>query len=216
MSNEHLHRLSAQVEALDERGALESARAALQAGAESLEVVSAAEQGMRGVGERYERQEIFLSGLIMAGEIFRGIVEVVQPSLPGEVRPGSSGRVLLGTVAGDIHDIGKGMAALMLRAHGFTVRDLGVNVPASRFLEAVEEFRPQIVGMSGLVTASFESMRQTVALLRKRAQELSRGLVIVVGGATMDEEVAAHIGADFWTTDAMQGVRICQHVMQET
>ncbi|MBC7294586.1 MAG: cobalamin B12-binding domain-containing protein [Thermoleophilia bacterium] len=167
------------------------------------------------MGERYDRQEIFLSGLIMAGEIFRGIMELAQPGLETELAGDASGRVLLGTVQGDIHDIGKNMAVLAFRTFGFTVYDLGVNVPPEEFLEAAKSFAPDIVGLSGLISPAFTAMRTTTALLREHQPELNPMPVIVIGGGTIDEEVARYVGADFWTTDAMKGVRICQQVLEE-
>jgi methanogenic corrinoid protein MtbC1 len=210
-------RITSAVAALDEKASLGRVRDALAAGGSPSSVVSAAEAGMRIVGERYERQEIFLSGLIMAGEIFRGIMELAQPGLESELAGGdsTSGRVLLGTVAGDIHDIGKNMASLAFRTFGFTVHDLGVNVPPERFVEAAREFHPDIIGLSGLISVAFNSMRQTVSLLRDRASDFSPAPITLIGGGTIDEVVARWVGADHWTTDAMEGVRLCQRLMND-
>lgn len=174
----------------------------------------AAQEGMQSVGVRYEEQEIFLSGLIMAGEIFRGVMELAQPGLENEFVGDASERVLLGTVAGDIHDIGKNMAALAFRTFGFTVEDLGVNVPPERFLEATKDFAPDIIGLSGLLSVAFTAMRHTVALIKEHADELAPVPIVIVGGGTLDEVTAQYIGADYWTTDAMEGVRICQSLME--
>jgi methylmalonyl-CoA mutase cobalamin-binding domain/chain len=202
------------VAALDEKAVIGLVREALAARESSLSIVRAAQEGMQSVGVRYERQDIFLSGLIMAGEIFRGVMELVEPGLETELVGDGSGRVLLGTVAGDIHDIGKNMAALAFRTFGFTVEDLGVNVPPERFVEAARDFAPDIIGLSGLLSVAFTAMRNTVALIRDHADELPRVPIIIVGGGTIDEVVARFIGADYWTTDAMEGVRICQGVME--
>ena len=140
-----------------------------------MAIVQATRGGLQVVGERYERQEIFLSGLIMAGEIFRGVMDLVLPDWEDDTpSDGASGRVLLGTVAGDIHDLGKNMAALTFRAFGFAVEDLGVNVPPEDFVEAARRFKPDIIGMSGLLTLAFDSMQETVRLLsepRRRARD---------------------------------------------
>jgi methanogenic corrinoid protein MtbC1 len=104
--------------------------------------------------------------------------------------------VLLGTVAGDIHDIGKNMAALAFRMLGFTVEDLGVNVPPERFLQAARQFKPDIVGMSGLLVVAFDAMQQTITLFREHADELPRMPLLVIGGGTMSEQVARYVGAD--------------------
>ncbi len=207
--------ITAAVAALDERSAIRLVDEALKAGESSLGIVRAAEEGMRAVGERYERQEIFLSGLIMAGEIFRGIMQLAQPGLENELVGNASGRVLLGTVSGDIHDIGKNMAALAFRTFGFTVEDLGVNVPAERFLEAAKSFHPDIVGLSGLLFVAFTAMRDVVNLFKDQAGELGKAPIIMIGGGTIDQNIAGYVGADYWTTDAMEGVRICQRIMEK-
>jgi len=203
------------VAALNEKTAVRLVEEALAAGESSLSIVRVAEEGMRKVGERYERQEIFLSGLIMAGEIFRSIMELAQPGLENEMVGNASGRVLLGTVSGDIHDIGKNMAALAYRTFGFTVEDLGVNVPTPRFLDAAKAFRPDIVGLSGLLFVAFTAMRDVVTLFKDHAGELGKVPVIIIGGGTIDQNIAGYVGADYWTTDAMEGVRICQRVMEK-
>jgi methylmalonyl-CoA mutase cobalamin-binding domain/chain len=169
----------------------------------------------RSVGERYEQKDIYLSGLIMAGEIFRSVMTVAQPGLEDELAGDASGRVLLGTVAGDIHDIGKNIAALAFRMFGFTVEDLGVNVPPETFLEAAKSFRPDIVGLSGLLSVAFTAMHDTVEIFTAHLAELAPKPVIVIGGGTIDEQVARYVGADLWTDDAMEGVRLCRRALED-
>ena len=200
---------------LDEKTVIQLAKEALTEGEASGRVVRAVEAGMRTVGERYERQEIYLAGLIMAGEIFRRVMEFAQPGLEGELAGNASGRVLLGTVAGDIHDIGKNMAGLAFRMYGFTVEDLGENVPPEDFLEGAKSFKPDIVGLSGLVSVAFTSMRNTVQLFRDHAHELATTPILVIGGGTIEERVAQYVGADLWTNDAMTGVRLCQQALED-
>jgi methanogenic corrinoid protein MtbC1 len=197
---------------LDERGALALVGRALKDGQGPLDIIGACESGLRAVGERYERREYYLSGLIMAGEIFRGVVALTEHDLQHEFAGTASGRVLLGTVRGDIHDMGKNMTALALRAFGFTVLDLGVDVPAQRFVQAAQEFAPDVVGLSGLVSAAYTAMRDTVVALRASMREGLGAIPVVIGGGTIDQQVATVVGADYWTTDAMEGVRICQHI----
>ena len=143
---------------------------------------------MRVIGERYQRQEYYLSGLILAGEIFSEVLATVQPRLERELVGEASGRVLLGTVAGDIHDIGKNLMATMLRSFGFTVHDIGIDVPPGAFVEAALEWRPDIVGLSGLITASFASMKATTALL-KAEPKLAPPPFVILGGGIVDEAV---------------------------
>ena len=162
--------LSEAVAALDDKTAHRLVQEALARGEATDAIVQATKDGLQVVGERYERQEIFLSGLIMAGEIFRGVMDLVLhdwESAPESA--GSAGKVLLGTVAGDIHDLGKNMASLTFRAFGFTVEDLGVNVPPEDFLEAALRSKPDVIGMSGLLTLAFDSMQETVRNKRQMA-----------------------------------------------
>jgi methanogenic corrinoid protein MtbC1 len=205
--------ISTAVADLDDKEVVRLVKEALAGGTSSVEVVHAVEAGMRTVGERYEQQEIYLSGLIMAGEIFRSVMDLAQPGWEDQPVGNASGRVLLGTVAGDIHDIGKNMAALAFRMFGFTVEDLGVNVPPETFLEAARTFKPQIVGMSGLLSVAFTAMHDTVTLFREHAGELKCTPLLVIGGGTIDEQVARYVGADLWTDDAMTGVRQCQRAL---
>ena len=209
-----LEAISTAVAALDEKTVLYLVEAAIAEGNNSVDIVHAVQEGMRVVGERYEQKDIYLSGLIMAGEIFRSVMTVARPGLESELAGDASGRVLLGTVAGDIHDIGKNMAALAFRMFGFTVEDLGVDVPPESFLEAARSFRPEIVGLSGLLSTAFTNMRDTVALLRQELAGSDPMPVFVIGGGTIDEQVARYVGADLWTDDAMEGVRLCQRALE--
>jgi methylmalonyl-CoA mutase cobalamin-binding domain/chain len=209
-----MEHITASVAALDYRSTIEHVREAHSRGESALDIVHATQAGLQIVGERYERQDIFLSGLIMAGEIFRGVMEIVEPELENSFQGGGSGRVLLGTVEGDIHDLGKNMVALAFRAFGFAVEDLGVDVPPRAFLEAALRSRPDIVGLSGLLTLAFTSMREIVRLLHENSEELGGTPLIVIGGATIDQHVANFVGADHWTNDAMEGVRLCQRLLE--
>jgi methanogenic corrinoid protein MtbC1 len=206
--------ITAAVAALDYKGTLSLVEQALARGESAVDIVHATQAGLRVVGERYEQQDIFLSGLIMAGEIFRGVMELVQPDWESGLQGEASGRVLLGTVAGDIHDLGKNMAALTFRAFGFVVEDLGVDVPPEDFVEAARRSRPDIIGLSGLLTLAFTAMKETVTLIHENSAQLGEAPLIVIGGATLDEHVARYVGADHWTNDAMEGVRLCQRLLE--
>lgn len=200
---------------LEEDLSLDYVAEALAEGVSAVALVQTCEQAMRLIGERYERGDYSLSGLILAGEIFREVLERAQPRLDAETGEESSGRVLVGTVAGDIHDLGKRIFATALRSYGFTVLDLGVDVPPERFLEATVEFRPDIVGLSGLVAAANRSMKRTIDLLREHANELGKMPAIVLGGGIVGEELRRFVGADSWTKNGMEGVRICQQLIAE-
>lgn len=185
----------------------------LAGGADPLTIVEECEEGMRRVGEQYEQGHYFLSALIMAGEIFREVMEIVQPVIQDRVKGKETGRILLGTVQSDIHDIGKNMQGLLLSCYGFTVYDLGVDVPPAEFLTQALLTRPDIIGLSGLLTSSYDTMRETVSLVRGAADPQLVSTPIVVGGGLLNEQVCQYIGADFWVTNSMDGVRLCQRLL---
>lgn len=197
---------------LDETGALALVETRLTAGGDPFEIVAACQAGLRRVGELYEARQYYLSGLIMAGEIFREIVEVLRPALEQRATEPAVGRILLGTVQGDIHDIGKNMLGMLLTSHGFAVTDLGVDVPAAEFLHLTLELRPHIVCLSSLITSAHDSMRETVALLKSELARRALKVPILIGGGLMDEHVFRYVGADYWAADAMDGVRLCRQL----
>ena len=198
---------------LDEDGVLATVRANLAAGADPAAIIAACEEGMRLVGDHYEQGEYFLSGLIMAGEIFREVLELTRPALEAALAGDVSGRVLLGTVKGDIHDIGKAILQIALRAHGFAVVDLGVDVSPEAFVAKALTWRPDIIGLSGLLTTAYEPMRETVRLLRAQPDLAAPPIPIIIGGGTLNEQVRAFAGADYWCNDALEGVRLCQRII---
>ena len=198
---------------LEEEAVLDLVRRRVAAGDDPLQLIEECNAGMRQVGERYEQRQYFLAGLIMAGEIFREVVEIAQPVLENQVTRQVSGRVLLGTVQGDIHDLGKDMVGMLLTCHGFTVIDLGVDVPPAVFVEQVSKLKPDIVGLSGVLTASYERMRETVSLLREKARQDRRSFPIIIGGGMIDDQICHYVGADHWVADAMGGVHLCQKLM---
>jgi len=198
---------------LDEEAVLQLVHQRLTAGDDPLQIIEDANEGLRQVGLRYEQGEFFVSGLIMSGEIFREVVELVQPLLERQANGQSAGTVLVGTVSGDIHDIGKNIAGMLLACHGFTVIDLGVDVPPAVFAAKAIEIQPDVVGLSGLITASFEAMKATITALRAEAQAHHCYFPIVVGGGMIDAQICRYVGADYWVTNAMDGVRLCQRLV---
>ncbi len=198
---------------LEEEAVLKLVQQRLEAGDDPLQIVEECNEGMRLVGQRYERGEFYVSGLIMSGEIFREVIELAQPRLEQQTRGQSSGTVLMGTVSGDIHDIGKNIAGMLLACYGFTVIDLGVDVPPAVFAAKAVETRPDVVGLSGLITASFEAMKTTVDAVRMAAQAQHCSFPIVIGGGMIDEQVCRYVGADYWVNNAMDGVRLCQRLI---
>lgn len=210
---ESRNRLSALIADLEEDAVLALVQARLAAGDDPLQIIDDCNAGMQVVGQRYENGEYFVSALIMSGEIFREVVELVQPLLAKRTNGHSSGLVLIGTVSGDIHDIGKNILGMLLSCYGFTVIDMGVDVPPADFAQKAIEVKPDIVGLSGLITASFEMMKETIRVLRAQAAAHQVSFPIMIGGSMIDEQVCRYVGADYWEKDAMGGVRLCQELM---
>jgi methanogenic corrinoid protein MtbC1 len=201
---------------LEENAVLDIVRKRIDAGDDLMQILEECNQGMQIVGKRYEQGEYYIAALIMSGEIFREVVEMIQPLLEKQTDRKSSGRILVGTVSGDIHDIGKNMLGMLLTCYGFTVIDLGVDVPPAEFASKAISLRPDIVGLSGLITASFETMKETVSVLRAEAAKYELSFPILIGGGMMDDQVCHYVGADFWLKDAMAGVRLCQSLLART
>ena len=199
---------------LEEDAALALVQERIAAGDDPLQIINACNEGMRHVGQRYENGEYFIAGLIMSGEIFREVVELIQPIMEQQTNREYAGRVLVGTVSGDIHDLGKNIFGMLLACHGFEVIDLGVDVPPADFTARVIEVKPDIVGLSGLITAAFETMKTTVAALRLESQKHQLSFPIIIGGGFVDEQICQYVGADYWTPDAMAGVRLCEELLR--
>jgi methanogenic corrinoid protein MtbC1 len=199
---------------MDEMGSLAAIHRRLEAGESALALMDECRTGMERVGELYEQGTYFISALIMAGEIFREAAEILLPRLELTPRPLNAGRVVMATVKGDIHDIGKNIVITLLDAHGFTVVDLGVDVPAETIADAVEAERPDVLGLSCLLTTGFTGMRQTIAAVRKRTAGWPRRLPVVIGGAPIDQTVADQSGADGWCTDGIHSIAIVRTLLQ--
>jgi methanogenic corrinoid protein MtbC1 len=205
--------LIASVADLDEKRALELVQQRLNTGDDPLAIVGDCQLGLRVVGERYEQRQYFLAGLIMAGEIFRQVMVLLQPSIEERISGNETGRILLGTVQGDIHDIGKNNLSMLLRCYGFVVHDLGVNIPPEEFVAQTRAIKPDIVGLSGLLSISRDAMRETVRLMRASTDPTVANVPIIIGGGLLNKEICDYVGADYWETDAMDGVRLCQSLL---
>ncbi len=184
----------------------------IESGDDPLHIIDDCQRGMRLVGERYEQGQYYIAGLIMAGEIFRQVTENIQPFLNSNSSHESNGCILLGTVQGDIHDLGKNILSILLTCHGFKVHDLGVDVAPEKFIEKIGELQPNIIGLSGLLTVSYKKMKETINLLKKETQ-VGTNIPIVIGGGQINEQVASLVGTRFWCNDAIEGVRICQRLI---
>lgn len=197
------------IASMEEEMALAVARQMLDDGQDPHVILDACKDAMAIVGQRYEQGEYFLPELIIAGDMLTAIGEIVKPRMQAQAAGAAKqGTVVIGTVQGDIHDIGKDIVGFMLDVNGFEVVDLGVDVPASAFVAKVEEVKPQVVGLSGFLTLAFDQMKATVDAIR--AAGLRDQVKIMIGGAIMDETVRAYIGADAYGADATAAVRLVQ------
>jgi 5-methyltetrahydrofolate--homocysteine methyltransferase len=188
--------------------AVRMAREMIDAGTNPLDILDACKDGMAVVGQRFEDGEYFVPELILAGEMLKQISDIVKPHLTAEGDAPKLGRVLLGTVSGDIHDIGKDIVHFMLEVNGFEVHDLGVDVAVDRFVQAVRQERPDVLALSGFLTLSYDAMRDTVAALV--AAGVRDNVKIMIGGGTVDDQVRVFAGADAFGLNAMDAVNLAK------
>ena len=193
---------------LREQDALQITDRLLAAGTDPLTIVAACKEAMEVIGQRFACGEAFIPELIMAGEIMQGITAKVKPHLAAQVPAETLGTVVLCTVQGDIHDIGKDIVVTMLDIAGFNVIDLGVDVPVAKVVETVRESKAQVLGLSGLLTVAFESMKATVAAID--AAGLRGDVKIMLGGAPVTDAVVEFAGADGWAKDAVGAVDLAK------
>lgn len=192
---------------------LRMVRHRLEVGEEPIALLEECRAGMGIVGERFEKGEYFLGELIMSGEIFKQAMSFIEPKLTGDVRSETIGQVIMGTVKGDIHSIGKDIVTGLLRMSGFEVLDLGVDVAPEAFVEKLLESGAPILGMSALITPSFESMKNTVTAIEKR--DIRDRVKVIIGGGIVIEQVKRYVGADAFTRDGAEGVKICKEFIRK-
>ncbi len=198
--------LNAVVEMMED-DALALTKKYLDAGKPALEVIEVYKSALAEIGKRFEECRYFVPELILAGEMMKSASELIKPYVSGDEQEakGKKGRLLLGTVEGDIHDIGKDMVHMLMDINGFEVKDLGVDVSAKTFIEAAKEFKPDVVGLSGLLTLSYESMKQVVEALKEAG--LRDKVKVIIGGGQLDDHACKYVQADAWVTDAVAGVK---------
>ncbi len=203
-----LEKLKDAIVNLDFDGSKSLAQEAVAKGIPPNEIISKGiSAAMEEVGKKFEASEYFLSELIVAGEIGKEISQMLQPYMKGlEIK--KIGRVVIGTVKGDLHDIGKNIFGMMLEAAGFEVIDLGNDVSAEAFVEAIRNNKPDIVGMSALLTVTMVEMENIINELKKAG--LRNNVKVIIGGAPITEDYAKRIGADGYGKDAVAGVDICK------
>lgn len=182
---------------------------ALEQGIDPSELLTAAKEAMKIVGERFADSDYFIPDLVFSGEILKRIFKILAPHLKNEGEEVKKlGKVIVGTVEGDIHDIGKDLVIFMLDVSGFEVTDLGINVPVQRFREAIQETGSTVVGLSGFLTLAFDSMKETVEAIKDAG--LREDVKIMIGGGQIDEQVRRFTGADAYGRDAVEAVKLVQ------
>ena len=193
---------------LKEKEALEAVQERLSKGDEPMKILEDARQGMEIVGKRFASSTYFIPDLIYSGEILKNITDLVKPKLTSAAQVKRLGRIVFGTVAGDIHDIGKDIVVFMLDVNGFEVFDLGVDVPAQKFVEKIKETNAPVVGLSGFLTLAYDSMKQTIEAIS--AAGIREKVKVMIGGGQISDEVRKYTGADEYGKDAMAGVALAR------
>jgi 5-methyltetrahydrofolate--homocysteine methyltransferase len=193
---------------MDDEQAVRLTKELLAQGADPVSILTDCRTAMEIVGKRFEVGEYFISELILAGEILKSISAEVKPLIKQDTAGKKAAKILVGTVKGDIHDIAKDIVVFMLDVNGFEVKDLGIDVPVSTFVEEVKGWQPDIVALSGFLTLAYTSMKETVEAIE--AAGLRDQVKIMVGGGTVDAQVCAYAKADGWGTDAMTAVSLAK------
>ena len=193
---------------LKEQEALKIVEERLGAGEEPLKILEDARRAMEVVGKRFASSEYFMPDLVYSGEILKAVTDMVKPKMGQAEEIKRVGKVVFGTVAGDIHDIGKDIVVFMLDVNGFEVYDLGVDVPAQKFVEKIKESGAPVVGLSGFLALAFDSMKQTIEAIQ--AAGLRDKVKVMIGGGQMSDEVRKYTGADAYGMDAMAGVSLAK------
>jgi 5-methyltetrahydrofolate--homocysteine methyltransferase len=189
-------------------------RQLLAEGVDPLEILADCREGMTVIGQRFEREEAFLPELMMAGEILKSISEIIKPQMSTAPQQERLGKVVIGTVQGDIHDIAKDIVVFMLDINGFEVFDLGVDVPPQSFVDKVQEEGATIVGLSGFLTLAYDPMKTTVEVLGEAG--LAEKVKVMIGGGQVDDYARDYCGADAWGPDAMSAVRLAKDWIEKT
>jgi methanogenic corrinoid protein MtbC1 len=212
-NNQDLHnRLITAIADLKGDEAMDLVRQAISNEDDPILLIANCQEGMRLVGQRYAEHKYYLSGLIMGGQIFADIMGLIRPIVETQISGNASGKILLGTVANDIHDLGKNIVNMLLTCHKFTVYDLGVDVPPEEFVKKARETQPDLIGLSGLITSAYDSMRETIALLRNCGFKVP----IIIGGSQIDDDVCRYTLADYWVTDANEGLKLCKQLIAKS
>jgi methanogenic corrinoid protein MtbC1 len=206
--------LTSAIAKLQKDEALRLTREKLDADEDPQAILEEGRQGMEIIGKRFADGEYFLPELIYSGEIFSQVSELVKPKLKADTASKNLGKVIIGTVAGDIHDIGKDIVVFMLDVSGFEVYDLGIDVDPQKFVDKIKETEAPIVGLSGFLTLAFESMKDTVQVIKDAG--LRDKVKIMIGGGQIDEDIRKYSGADAYGKDAMTAVALAKKWVGES
>jgi 5-methyltetrahydrofolate--homocysteine methyltransferase len=193
---------------LKEKEALQIVQERLNAGDNPLSILNDARRAVEIVGKRFSDCEYFIPDLVYSGEILKAITDLVKPKLTKAAEVKRTGKVIVGTVAGDIHDIGKDIVVFMLDVNGFEVFDLGIDVPAQKFVDKIKETGGGVVGLSGFLTLAFQSMKDTVEAIKGAG--FRNKVKIMIGGGQIDDQVKGFTGADAYGKDAMEAVKLAK------
>jgi trimethylamine corrinoid protein len=193
---------------LKEPEALAFVEKALGEGVDPMDLLGQAKEAMNIVGQRFASSEYFIPDLVFSGVILKSIVEMLEPHIKKGQEAERLGKVIIGTVAGDIHDIGKDLVVFMLDVNGFEVLDLGIDVPIEKFVDTIKDTGAPVVGLSGFLTLSFQSMKDTVEGIKEAG--LRDTVKIMIGGGQIDEQVRGFTGADAYGKDAMEAVQLAR------
>jgi methanogenic corrinoid protein MtbC1 len=196
---------------LKEEEALKLLKEKMDRGEDPYKILEVARAAMAVVGDRFAKGEYFIPDLVYSGEILREVSSIVKPKLSKAMEIKRTGKFVLGTVAGDIHDIGKDIVAFMLDVNGFEVYDLGIDVPVQKFVDKIKETNAPIVGLSGFLTLAFDAMKETIDAIK--AAGLRDKVKIMIGGGQIDDEIRKYTGADAYRPDAVSGVLLAKEWM---
>jgi methanogenic corrinoid protein MtbC1 len=203
------NQLIQQIAEMQEEDALMLARQMLEGGYDPIKLLGHCREAMEIVGKRYEQGEYFLPELMLAGEMLKTIGDMAKPLITQDAAGSKTvGTVVIGTVQGDLHDIGKNIVTFMLEINGYKVVDLGIDVPVAHFIDSIKEHKPQVVGLSGFLTLAFDAMKKTVDAIKDAG--LRDNIKIMIGGGQMDEMVKNYTGADAFGLNAMEAVSLCK------
>jgi methanogenic corrinoid protein MtbC1 len=205
-----MNEISEALRDLEEKKVNELVEKQLAAGGLALDIISACNEGMIAVGELFSQNKYYISQLIFSAEILKNVMKRLEPLLEGKGTSETKGKVVIGTVKGDIHDIGKDIVVTLLRGSGFEVTDLGVDVPAASFVAALKETGAKVLGMSALLNFTYPEMKSVVEAVQ--AAGLRDQVKIILGGAPVNEQVREFSGADFVAKDAVAGVDLCKRI----